>query len=453
MSEKIFALLLRLYPADFRRGYANDTLLLMRDRWQDERGVFLRLRLCLDLAADLVMVWLRSQRHPQPLVEAREAASAAPSFLVFEPAHSRLETFLPGMLLSVAMLATFTWLIAVPGQSTLTLSLRGLTGLGPGIFHSGQSASAVPDAIDSAMRRQVIDAVASELRHYANRTRANQLADAIVAHDRMGRYEAATTGPALAGLLTRHIRETGSALGVPVGEFVGEVIYRRQPLPPQPPPAGTQVERPAAALEQYRAAMAQQNCLYEKVETLPHNIAYLKLNGFPDAEVCRATTTAAMASANGADALILDLRDNAGGYGNTAIQIAAYLFERPQYLYDPRENISPRAWTASPVSGSKLADIPVYVLISSQTFSAAEYFTYNMKMLKRATIVGETTRGGQHSGFFTRIDNHFGVAVQQAAPINPYAVKGWEIIGVEPDVKASREDGLRTAMTLAEARQ
>lgn len=105
------------------------------------------------------------------------------------------------------------------------------------------------------------------------------------------------------------------------------------------------------------------------------------------------------------------------------------------------------------MSGSRLTRIPVHVLSSSQTFSAAEYFAYNLKMMKRATIVGETTRGGQHSGVFQRIDDHFGVAVQQVAPINLFPVKGWEIIGVEPDVKVSRREALDTAMKLAESRR
>ena len=43
-------------------------------------------------------------------------------------------------------------------------------------------------------------------------------------------------------------------------------------------------------------------------------------------------------------------------------------------------------------------DKPVYVLTSKRTFSGAEEFTYNLKNLKRATIVGETTGGGANPG-------------------------------------------------------
>ena len=105
------------------------------------------------------------------------------------------------------------------------------------------------------------------------------------------------------------------------------------------------------------------------------------------------------------------------------------------------------------MSGNKLADKPVYILTSARTLSAAEYFTYNLKMLKRATIVGETTGGSQHSGAFRRIDDHFGMGIQQTPPpSNPFPVKGWEVIGVDPDVKVSRTDAFDAARKLAESR-
>jgi C-terminal processing protease CtpA/Prc len=160
-----------------------------------------------------------------------------------------------------------------------------------------------------------------------------------------------------------------------------------------------------------------------------------------------------MASVNKADALIVDLRDNRGGFGESALQVAGYLFDRPAYLYDPRPNSPVPSHTASPISGNRLADKPVYILTSSRTQSAAEYFVYNLKMLKRVTIVGERTAGHQHSGAFRRIDDHFGMGIQETAPPdNPYPVKGWEFIGVEPDVTVPGADALAVASALAESR-
>ena len=47
MSEKIYACLLRLYPARFRQQYGAEALQLFQDRLRDERGLLPKLRLTL----------------------------------------------------------------------------------------------------------------------------------------------------------------------------------------------------------------------------------------------------------------------------------------------------------------------------------------------------------------------------------------------------------------------
>jgi C-terminal processing protease CtpA/Prc len=98
-----------------------------------------------------------------------------------------------------------------------------------------------------------------------------------------------------------------------------------------------------------------------------------------------------------------------------------------------------------------LAETPVYLLTSASTWSGAEQFAYNLKKLKRATLVGETTRGGTHAGVFHRIDDHFGIGIPEQKVINPFGKGDWEGVGVEPDVKVSADDALETAEKLAVA--
>jgi C-terminal processing protease CtpA/Prc len=192
--------------------------------------------------------------------------------------------------------------------------------------------------------------------------------------------------------------------------------------------------------------------MFRKVEILPHNIGYLKFDFFPDTSVCRSTATAAMAALNHADAIIFDLRDNAGGFPDMVSLIAAYLFDHPEYMYNPREAPKEKSWTQSPVAGNLLADKPAYVLTSASTWSGAQQFSYDLKMLKRATLVGETTRGSAHAGVFHRIDDHFGMAIPEEKAINPFAAADWEGVGVEPDVKVKAADALQAATRLAEAK-
>ena len=133
--------------------------------------------------------------------------------------------------------------------------------------------------------------------------------------------------------------------------------------------------------------------------------------------------------------------------------MAAYLFDHREYWYNPRENTTEQSWTHSPVPGNKLADKPAYVLTSARTFSGAEQFCYDVKVLKRATLVGETTGGGAHAGVWHRIDDHFGMGIPETKAINPFSKTDWAEIGVEPDVKVNAADALVTAEGLVQSKQ
>ena len=291
-----------------------------------------------------------------------------------------------------------------------------------------------PDAVE---RQRVIEAACANLKqYYVDHNAALKMADALLANSKKGVYATVTDGSALADLLTRQIREISHDMHL-------EMVYSQTPLPRN---AGRFTAEDRA---RYRRAMQLENCTFEKVAVLAHNIGYLKINSFPDPPVCEATARTAMASLNRVDAIIYDLRDNRGGEPAMVMFMAAYLFDHPEYIYNPRENTSRKSWT-QPVPGNKLTARPVYILTSGRTFSGAEQFCFNLKMLKRATLVGETTGGGAHAGVFYRIDDHFGIGIPEVRAINPFSNADWEGTGVEPDVKVAAADALETALALAE---
>jgi C-terminal processing protease CtpA/Prc len=97
---------------------------------------------------------------------------------------------------------------------------------------------------------------------------------------------------------------------------------------------------------------------------------------------------------SGADAIIFDLRNKGGGSPTMIQLLSTYLFREPTHLNDIYQCEGDRRdqfWTLPWVDGERRPEVPVYVLTSARTFSAAEEFTNNLKVLKRATIVGETT--------------------------------------------------------------
>ena len=447
MFEAFCALLLRLYPAEFRRTYGREAVELMKCRAQHERGILLRMRLLTDLAFDLCATSLRGWQPAKPLLPIVERTPRFDSIDFHGPSPKALAA---GTLASLLIwFATFT--LSFQPQAIPNVPAY-IGNKGPVVrSHVLLTMTAAPEAVTKASETQhdLIAAIAGKLKElYVDRGLGRQLSDGVLAHEKNGDY-IASVGSDLAARINRDIQITARGLGIPRGLFVADVVYSERPLPTGPSPSITHEMR-----ERNRATLLEQNCLFEITDTLPHNVGYIKLNGFADVTVCKGTAVRVMTSLNNASALIIDLRDNGGGFGDTALQIAGYLFDRPTYMYDPRPNSPVPSYTASPIPGNKLVDKPVYILTSSSTQSAAEYFVYNLKMLKRAVVVGQTTAGHQHSGGFYRINDHFGMGIQNAAPPrNPYTVKGWEVIGIEPDVKVSRSEALDAAKKFAESRR
>ncbi|MFZ0590456.1 MAG: S41 family peptidase [Bryobacteraceae bacterium] len=251
-----------------------------------------------------------------------------------------------------------------------------------------------------------------------------------------GDYKNETDGADFAALLTKHLQDVSHDRHL-------RVVYSAAEVPPLGPPE---------ADPNFRSMLERDNCAFRKVEVLPHNIGYVRFNGFGPVSLCRDTAAAAMQFLAHVDALIFDLRENQGGDPHMVAFMASYLFDRRTHLndiYTQRDKSTEEFWTAEDVAGPKFAKKPVYVLISATTFSGAEEFTYDLKNLKRAVIVGATTGGGAHLVMLHRIDAHFTIGVPFARPINPITKTDWERTGVAPDVKVKSPDALEVAEQLA----
>jgi hypothetical protein len=200
------------------------------------------------------------------------------------------------------------------------------------------------------------------------------------------------------------------------------------------------------------AAARAGNFGFRELEILPGNIGYLDLRGFIPAELGGPTAIAAMNFLANTSAIIFDLRSNGGGDPSMIQLISSYLFDKRQHLnsfYIRRGDRTEEFWTQETVSGPKMVDTPVYILTSSFTFSAAEEFTYNLKNMQRATVVGETTGGGAHPVDMHYLDLGDGLRAHLALPfgraINPITGTNWEGTGVAPDIAAPADQALEVA--------
>ncbi len=86
------------------------------------------------------------------------------------------------------------------------------------------------------------------------------------------------------------------------------------------------------------------------------------------------------------------------------------------------------------------------MLSSTKTFSAAEEFSFDLKNLKRATLIGESTGGGAHTIAPHRLDDHFVMEVPFGRIVDPISKKDWEGMEVEPDIKVDAADALAQAL-------
>ncbi len=296
-----------------------------------------------------------------------------------------------------------------------------------------------PDmTIDAAVRAEVIDGVLNKLNEaYVFPEVAKKMEQAIRERVQKKEYDTITSASKFAQMLTSHLQEVSHDKHLRVG-------YSHEPIPPETARREPSPEERA----RFEASMRSVNFGFEKVERLRGNVGCLDLRGFMDANMGGETVVAAMNFLANTDALIIDLRQNGGGSPEMVALITSYLFNRSTHindLYWRQGDRTQQFWTAPYVPGKRYVDKEVYILTSKRTFSAAEEFTYNLKNLKRAIIVGETTGGGAHPGGPSRINAHFLVGIPRGRAINPISKTNWEGTGVEPDVKVPADEALKTA--------
>ena len=208
--------------------------------------------------------------------------------------------------------------------------------------------------------------------------------------------------------------------------------------------------------EAQRLAMRQMgrmdNFGIRRVERLDGNVGYLDLRRMAVADNAGPAIAAAMELVAGTYALIIDLRRNGGGQPTGVNLWCSYLVENDTHfnnIFDAGTGETRQFWSLSYVPGTRYVNRPVYVLTSGRTFSGAEEFTYNLQVLGRAEIIGETTAGGAHPARPFVISPAVHMRIPFARSVNPVTGTNWEGTGVVPDTAVAADEAYDVAYAKA----
>ena len=189
-----------------------------------------------------------------------------------------------------------------------------------------------------------------------------------------------------------------------------------------------------------------------RLDWIENEIGYMDYRRFYYQSEAKEELLNAMNFLSSANAIIIDLRENQGGTGRLIPLLCSYFLPYPTQLtgtFYKVENITEEWWTLEKVEGKRLLDVPLFILISNKTFSAAEYLAYDLKVRQRATLIGEPTKGGAHSVDLFPVGDSFEIYIPTSRAINPVTGSNWEGTGVIPDVNVPSETALDTAIVLA----
>lgn len=176
---------------------------------------------------------------------------------------------------------------------------------------------------------------------------------------------------------------------------------------------------------------------------LDNGIAYVQITTFGDNTTQQLTDTLKTLMAQNPKGLILDLRDNGGGYLQTAVEVVSQFLDHGVVLYEQYGNWTRKTYNVIP--GGLATRIPMVVLINEGTASAAEITAGALQDYGRAKLVGVVSYGKGSVQNWVPLSNDQGaVRVTIARWLTPLG-RQIDKKGLTPDVYVQRTPADRKA--------
>lgn len=287
----------------------------------------------------------------------------------------------------------------------------------------------------------IVDSITTIIpRYYIDTIIGDQIANNIRSKHKNGKYSNITNPQILADTLKANLRAINNDLHM-------SMVYRS-------PRERTTGNAPSI---QVNSSGLWSNYGLSEIKVLEGNVGYLKIKHFTRHqyfEEIKPVVTSAIESLKNTDAIIVDVRDNGGGFEDMVAYYISYFFDSkdPIHLSDYRCTLHDHTYGISTdpnVLGTKLPNTKLYVLVNANTGSAAESFAYMLKHLGRATIIGETTAGAGNGASIHPVNDRFSVQVSSEETINAITKTSFEQVGVIPHIKTTSKEAFSKGYQLA----
>lgn len=175
---------------------------------------------------------------------------------------------------------------------------------------------------------------------------------------------------------------------------------------------------------------------------LENQVGLVTITNFDDR--CSQETIAAIEDllAQGAQALVFDVRNNPGGYAHELVKVLDYLLPEGDLFrtvdFAGREQVD--------TSGQECLELPMAVLVNGNSYSAAEFFAAALQEYDAAVVVGERTSGKGHFQSTFRLNDGSAVALSIGRYYTPKGVC-LEGVGIVPDVEVSVDEQTAAAIS------
>ena len=168
---------------------------------------------------------------------------------------------------------------------------------------------------------------------------------------------------------------------------------------------------------------------------LPDNVGLVTIINFDSR--CASETIAAVEDLldQGAQAFIFDVRNNPGGYASQLVDVLDYLLPEGQLFrtvdYAGNETVD--------TSDAKHLEVPMAVLVNSESYSAAEFFAAAMMDYEAAVVVGEKTIGKGYFQMNYRLNDGSAVNLSVGEYFTPKG-KNLAGVGIVPHVEVEVDE-------------